>query len=108
LKRRPGLLDLIDFYRVYSSRKKVLHKVRSVEQVGKFLYLTMECDIIIRVKNSRRGRAIRWLLKMIYSKTCKRCHISKELISKVSFMAKTEHLRDRKALLTKGARKWAA
>jgi len=37
------------------------------------LYLTLDCGAKVLVKDSRRGRAARWLSKMIYWKECKRC-----------------------------------
>ena len=80
MERRPELSALIDSSMVYPSRNRILHKVKSVKHVGRFLYLTMECNTVVKVKDSKRGRVARWITKNVYWKLCRRCKIPKSFI----------------------------
>jgi len=81
LGRRMALSELIEHYMVYPSRRRILHKVRDVKYSGDLLHLTMACGINVRVRNSKRSRAARWIAKMIYWEPCRYCGIPKSFLA---------------------------
>ncbi len=72
-KPQPKLSSLIEKYKFYPSRNRVMHSVKSAQRYGQTLHLTLDCGMRITVKDSKRGRGARWLKQMVYWSECKRC-----------------------------------
>jgi len=72
-KQQPRLSSLIEKYKIYPSRNRVMHNVKSVQQCGLMLHLTLNCGMKIIVKDSKRGRGARWIKQMVYWCECKQC-----------------------------------
>lgn len=70
---RLTLSELIRQHWLYPSRKRILHRVKEMQQIGRMLHLTLDCGAKVVVRDSRRGRAARWLSQMIYWRECKEC-----------------------------------
>jgi pyrrolysyl-tRNA synthetase-like protein len=73
IKPRPKLSYLISHQMVYPSRNRIIHSVRSVQVAGQYLRISLDCGMMVTVKDSKRGRAARWLNDMIYWTECKNC-----------------------------------
>ncbi|MDD1776249.1 MAG: hypothetical protein LUP94_02725 [Candidatus Methanomethylicus sp.] len=73
-KPQPRLSKLIEKTQLYPSRNRIMHSVKSVQQVGRTMHIALDCGMHVVVKDSSRGRASRWLNQMVYWNECKNCH----------------------------------
>ena len=72
---RRYLYDLIKEAGLYVTRVGVLHKVNEVDLKSRTIKVVTNCGLVIRVKNSKRGRVARWLRNKWYTRAraCRKC-----------------------------------
>ena len=74
-RKRLALLTLLEKIKLWPARSGFLHGVKSIERQGDGAVLTTHCGRRFRVRNSRRGRAARWLRSKLYQAPCPACAV---------------------------------
>jgi len=90
--KRPPLLHLVSKVKLWPSKRGILHGVKKVEGFGSTVRLQTHCNKTIVVKDSRRGRAARWLRNRWTIRRCELCRVPKWKVERFSKGAKTPHL----------------
>lgn len=74
-RKHVALFPLLEKIKLWPSRNGVLHGIRSISIKGDFSEITTHCGQTFACKNSKSGRAARWLRNKWMSKPCKICKI---------------------------------
>lgn len=90
-RKHVALFPLVEKIKLWSSRSGVLHGVRSMEIKGDYAEITTHCGKTFISKNSRNGRAARWLRNKWITKPCKQCKIPSWKLDKYSTTYFSEH-----------------
>jgi pyrrolysyl-tRNA synthetase-like protein len=83
-RKQIPLFRLIDKMKLWPSRKGILHGIRVFEEKGTYAALTTHCHRALRVRNSKKSRAARWLRNKWHVKACEECGIPEWKLKKYS------------------------
>jgi pyrrolysyl-tRNA synthetase-like protein len=74
-RKKNDLYTLLEKMKLWPSRTGRLHGLRSVELDGETVRVATHCGESYAVRNSRNGRAARWLRNKYYTCACGRCAV---------------------------------
>lgn len=80
-KHRP-IYTIVDKIKLWPSRPGVLHGIKSLTKDGNFMVIETHCNLVIRSRISKNGRAARWLRNKWAERVCAGCRIPSWKISK--------------------------
>jgi pyrrolysyl-tRNA synthetase-like protein len=81
-RKKNDLVSLLLKMKLWPSRSGALHGLKSVEVRGEMAILATHCGHVCQVRNSRRGRAARWLRNKHYTGPCRACAVPEWKIQK--------------------------
>lgn len=84
VRKHEHLLNIIEKIKLWPSRLGILHGVKQIVLKGAYLEITTHCNHVILVKNSRKGRAARWLRNKWYAHSCPNCKVPEWKLRKFS------------------------
>jgi len=84
VRKHEHLLNIIEKIKLWPSRLGILHGVKKIVVKGAYLEVVTHCNHVILVKNSRKGRAARWLRNKLYAKACPDCKVPEWKLRKFS------------------------
>jgi len=74
-RKKLNLLTLLEKMKLWPARSGLLHGLKTIERLGEGAILTTHCGRRIKVRDSRRGRAARWLRGKFYQAPCPLCAV---------------------------------
>ncbi len=90
-RKHVALFPLLEKIKLWPSRSGTLHGIRSIHIKGDFSEITTHCGQIFMSKNSKSGRAARWLRNKWMVRPCKLCKIPSWKMDKYALTHFSEH-----------------
>jgi pyrrolysyl-tRNA synthetase-like protein len=83
-RKRVELFRLIDKIKLWPSRRGLLHGIKTVDVIGEQAQITTHCNKTFMIRNSRNGRAARWLRNKWFKGVCGACRVPDWKLEKYS------------------------
>ena len=90
-RKRVEFFNLLEKIKLWPSRMGTLHGIKSLKIKGMFAEMTTHCGRTMLVRNSKNGRAARWLRNKWVLAACKDCHIPDWKLNKYSMTHFSSH-----------------
>lgn len=75
LRKNAYLGALLDKVKLWPSRTGILHGIRSLRVKGGFVEFVTHCGQRVKIRDSRKSRAARWLRNKWVVRSCRQCRI---------------------------------
>lgn len=83
-RKNTELYLLIDKIKLWPSRSGRIHGIKDIMLQGEYIIMTTHCGETLKVRNSRNGRAARWLRDKWVEIPCRKCRIPAWKLEKYS------------------------
>ena len=81
-RKRVDFFSLIQKVKLWPSRKRILHGIRSMTIMGNQSEITTHCNKRFIIRNSKNSRAARWLRNKWFSNACDECGVPEWKLTK--------------------------